>query len=193
VEVKGDLEWTSQPVLKNEFESVGQVQFEKEGVAKVEILGRDLSGGFKTTAKLSIAAYASILKTERKVLPGEILTEKNTVVDEIDFALPENKPFKGQIVHPEKAEYSSFQGRYRAKQTLLPGQPIPTYGIEKIPDMERGQKLRLSIISNGLKLETSGTAMEPGNIGALIKVLSDKNKKEFSAKIKSASEAEVEL
>jgi flagella basal body P-ring formation protein FlgA len=65
--------------------------------------------------------------------------------------------------------------------------------VERVPDVRRGDSVRVRIISNGLTLTAQAMASEPGYLNGPVRVLTAQTKRELSGKLVSTGVVEVKL
>jgi flagella basal body P-ring formation protein FlgA len=82
---------------------------------------------------------------------------------------------------------------YEAIQTIMEGQFLVTSSFRKVPDVRRGDSIRVNIVSNGLILMALGTSEESGYINHSIRVRTGKTKRELVGKLLPGGVIEVKL
>jgi flagella basal body P-ring formation protein FlgA len=90
-------------------------------------------------------------------------------------------------------DQSSDITKLQARQTLIEGQPLLSSAVERVPDVRRGDFVRVKIVSNGLTLSAQATASEPGYLNGPVRVLTAQTKRELSGKLISSGVVEVKL
>jgi flagella basal body P-ring formation protein FlgA len=80
-----------------------------------------------------------------------------------------------------------------SRQTILQGQFITSSAVQRIPDIRRGDSVRIRMISGGLAVSTQGTAEEPGYINGKMRVMANKSKREFVGELSADGVVEVKL
>jgi flagella basal body P-ring formation protein FlgA len=81
----------------------------------------------------------------------------------------------------------------QARQTILEGQLLLSSAVERIPDVHRGDVVRVELLSNGLSLVTQGVVEEPGFTGESIHVMASKTKRELMGRLAANGVVEVRL
>ena len=154
----------------------GEIQFLVHGSAQ-EVQG---STDFSAMKRTWIA--------QRRILPGEKLNEQSFLVSEVNVASGLNRESRG-IMLPETTELTSLE----ARQTILEGSFPLTTGVQRVPDVRRGDSLRILLTTGDITLSTSGTAQEPAYLDGTVRVLTQKTKRELVGQLKSGGVVEVKL
>lgn len=129
-------------------------------------------------------AYIAI----RRIQPGEKLSPDLFMAQDIDVASGLPHEYRGVILSKETALTS-----LEARQTILEGQFLTTTAVQRMPDIRRGDQVRLLLNSGGLVLSAPGVAQEPGYLGGQVRVLSGANKREILGKLQAGGVVEVNL
>lgn len=100
-------------------------------------------------------------------------------------AIPKQIIYPGEVIQPAmikmvlvtnpniRANYASSLAEVSGmvtKRTLLPGRIIPVSSVREAFIVERGQAVQLVYIQGALTITATGTPLEPGIIGDLIRV-----------------------
>ncbi|MDR3605885.1 MAG: flagellar basal body P-ring formation chaperone FlgA [Oligoflexia bacterium] len=123
-----------------------------------------------------------------RIMPGDAVQPSQFVTQEIDVARGLNHEMRGLILSP-KAELA----RMETRQTILEGQPLLSSEIRKMPDVRRGDPVRIELVSGQLTLSTLGTATEPSFIDKQVHVISQKTKRELIGTLLPGNVVEVRL
>jgi flagella basal body P-ring formation protein FlgA len=83
--------------------------------------------------------------------------------------------------------------RLETRQTIMEGQFLMSSAVEKIPDIRKGDSVRIHIISGDLNLSASGFAAEPGYEKNPIKVIVSRSKRELTGELEADGVVEVKL
>lgn len=154
------------------------------GVALFRI--RDLLRDVEVHIKFSAWIEAPV--AVRRIQPMEVLHEEDFKIQKINVAQGLFQPMRGLLVR------SGFPlGGYESRQTILPGQPPLTSGIQRIADIKRGDVVQVKMVSNGVWVQTAGIAEEPGYRGQSIRVLIQKTKRQIQGEVLNSRNVEVEL
>lgn len=187
VELTEDLHWTSsQP--EGQLVSIRVGDENARAQAGFTIETRDDQGVHRGYGFATFAAWLPARMAVRRVMPGEKLQNDQFETREINIASGAQRDFRGVILD-QRTDITSLQ----ARQTLLEGQPLLSSAVERVPDVRRGDSVRVKIISNGLTLSAQATASEPGYLNNTVRVLTAQTKRELSGKLVSSGVVEVKL
>ncbi len=166
---------------------VTQVQVLREtGNGDVHFLARGASGdaegiiGFSADMK----AWAPI----RRIMPGEALHAELFKLQDVNTAQGMAREYRGVFL-PVNSDLETLE----ARQTLLEGQYTLSTGVQRIPDIKRGDMVRIQMRSGDLMLSTSGQAEEPGYLDGPIRVMIQKSKRTLSGTLVAKGTVEVKL
>jgi flagella basal body P-ring formation protein FlgA len=148
----------------------------KQGVS----VDTEVSAGFLAWTPAWIAA--------RRILPGERLSPELFNLREVNVATGLPRELRGVIL-PKTVDVSQLE----ARQTVLEGQFAVTTGVRKVPDIRRGDAVRIHIRSGGLTVTTSGVSEEPAYYDSNLRVLTTKTKRELVGKLTKDGVVEVRL
>jgi flagella basal body P-ring formation protein FlgA len=140
------------------------------------------------SGKVSISVYKKTWIPNKRIRPGEQLNRADFKLTETDIASGLYREYRG-IFLPLEIEFEKLQ----ARGTLIEGTPALMTAIEKIPDIRRGENIRVIITTGTLQVTTHGVAQEPGLIGGQIRILTNTGKKELVGSLKSDKSVEVAL
>jgi flagella basal body P-ring formation protein FlgA len=167
---------------------IRRVQLIKEvGQGSAEFLIEDQSGAQQVT-QIRFSARISTFVAQRKIRPLEKLSADDFMLQSIDVAQGLAHEYRAMMLPPD-AELSKFE----ARQTILQGQYPLSSGIQRIPDIKRGDTVRVTLLSGEIELSTSGIAQEPAYYDAPVRVLTQKTKKELMGKLLPNGSVEVRL
>jgi flagella basal body P-ring formation protein FlgA len=96
--------------------------------------------------------------------------------------------YRGVMI-PSKESIDGLQ----ARQTILEGQYPLASGVEKVPDVRRGDAIQVKILSGEIQLSTMATVQEPGYLNQNVRILTQKSKKELVGMLKEGGIVEVKL
>jgi flagella basal body P-ring formation protein FlgA len=134
------------------------------------------------------AAFVPARVSKRRISPGEKLTADMFVLRDIDVTNGMNYELKGIILSQEEDV-----ARLETRQTILDGQFLTSTAVEKVPDIRKGDSVRIHIVSGDLNLSASGTAAEPGYEKGPLKVVVNRSKHELSGTLEPGGVVEVNL
>jgi flagella basal body P-ring formation protein FlgA len=123
-----------------------------------------------------------------RIMPGEAIQAAQFIEQEVDVAHGMNHDIRGLIVSP-----SLELNRLETRQTVLEGQPLLSSEIKRMPDVRRGDPVRIQLVSGSLTLTTLGTASEPGYLDQQVHVMSQKTKRELIGTLLPDNIIEVRL
>jgi flagella basal body P-ring formation protein FlgA len=83
--------------------------------------------------------------------------------------------------------------RLEARQTLLEGGFVTSSAVRRIPDLRRGDVVRLEVLSGEVRLSTAAQALESGNLNQRIRVQASKSKRELVGVVREGGVVEVKL
>ena len=138
--------------------------------------------------RVRVAAWVLGWVAGRRVLPGEALAVDALKVQEINVAEGMAHEYRGILLAP-----TEDLSRLEARQTLLEGGFVTSSAVRKIPDLRRGDVVRLEILSGGIRLSTSAQALEPASTQQRVKVQTVKAKRELVGVLKEGGIVEVTL
>jgi flagella basal body P-ring formation protein FlgA len=143
------------------------------------------------TSALGQVRFSAMIPTyvaSKRVHPGERLSKGDFQVQSINIAQGLAYTYRGVMLGVgEKLE------GLQARQTILEGQYPLSSGVERIPDIRRGDPVELKIMAGDIALSTMGLVQEPGYLNQNIRVLTQKTKKELIGKLKTGGIVEVRL
>ncbi len=185
IEISGDVHWTSGglptdpgPVSLRGETARGEVMF-----AVSSLTTHHESLGWAT-----YAAWMPTLVATRRVRIGEKIEPASFVSQEVNVASGPARDYRGILIAP-----GASLNRLEARQTVLEGGFLTTTAVIKVPDVRRGDAVRVNLISNGLSLVTQGLAEEPAYLDGQIRVKAGRTKRELVGKLINASTVEVKL
>jgi flagella basal body P-ring formation protein FlgA len=187
VELTDEIHWTSSRP-EGVIESMRVGDENARGQVGFTVETRDEQGLHRGYGFATFAAWLPARVAVRRVMPGEKLQDDQFTYRDINIASGTERDYRGVILD-QKTEIAHLQ----ARQTLLEGQPLLSSAVERVPDVRRGDSVRVQIISNGLTLSTQATASEPGYFNNPIRVLTDRTKRELSGKLVATGVVEVKL
>lgn len=147
-----------------------------------------LTDGSATAGRMPFAALMPTFVSNRRIRPGERLSKKDFSVQSVNVADGIAREYRALMLAPD-TNLETFETR----QTILEGQYPLTSGIQKVPDVRRGDTVQIRLISGEIELVTPGIAQEPGSLGSPIRVMTGKTKKELLGKTLSNGIVEVRL
>ncbi len=180
VELTGSIRWI-RGNLPSQAKRV-RILFET-GKGEVQFIANEESEGV-----VSFAAWMIAWVAVRRVHPGEHLSRDSFVLQEVNVSSGMAHEYRGVILSKD-----SDLSHLEARQTILEGQFALTTGVQKIPDVRRGEALRIKVISGDLILSTQGIAEEPAYLDQQVRVMTTKTKRDLVGKLCPNGEVEVKL
>ncbi len=187
VEVLGAVRWQRGQAPET-VDSVTLVSENSRGESSFTAKGH--TGNAVRTAEgvLSYSSWSPVRIAKRRILPGEKLTEEFFSSQELNLALGNGYEYRG-VVLPAETDLS----RLETRQTIIEGQFLISSAVQKIPDIRRGDAVRVQLISGGLTLSTLGTAEEPGLIDQNVRVMTTSTKRSLAGRLRAGGIVEVNL
>lgn len=157
------------------------------GQAQVVLQGAEGSHD-AAEAWVSFSAWMPALVAARRVTPGERLQRESFQAQDVNVASGMAREYRGVILPP-----ASDLAKLEASQTILEGQFALSSGVRKVPDLRKGEAVRIRMISGDVVLSTQGLAEEPGYLDQQVRVLTLKTKKLLVGRLLSGGIVEVGL
>lgn len=165
----------------------------------VTLLGESAQGGvafevwskdkvLRAEGSLQFSAWLEGRKAVRRIQVGEHLSDDLFRVARVDIA----QGAAYEIKHSLAAAVQSVEG-LEAKQSIAEGGWLLTHAADRIPDVRKGDRIPIRLLSGELMLTTTGIAQESGVRKQRIKVLSSKGKREFTGELSADGSVEVHL
>lgn len=124
----------------------------------------------------------------RRVFPGEKLKPEGFRVQDVNVALGQGREYRGVLL-PASTDLAALE----ARQSVLEGQFLISSGVQLVPDVRRGDPVRIRLVSGGVVLMTSGMATEPAYFEQDIRVTTLKSKRDLVGKLAHDKTVEVTL
>lgn len=124
----------------------------------------------------------------RRIAPGERLREDQFVVQDVNVAMGNAYEYRGVILWSD-APVTGLESR----QTILEGQFLTSSAVQRVPDVRRGDAVRIQLSSGELTVVTFGIAEEPAYLNGRVRVMANKSKREFVGELVSNGIVEVKL
>ena len=183
INLAGNIRW----VRGEAPTGVSQIQVLREtGNGDVQFLARGLSGDSEVI--IGFSADMSALAPIRRIIPGEALHAELFKLQEVNVAQGMAREYRGVFL-----PVASDLERLEARQTLLEGQFTLSSGVQRIPDIKRGEMVRIQMRSGEVLLSTLGQAEEPGYLDGPIHVMIQKSKRSLSGTLIAKGTVEVRL
>lgn len=142
----------------------------------------------RAEGSIAFSAWLVGRKAVRRIQVGEHLSEDLFQVARVDIA--QGSAF--EIKHSLASAQQSVDG-LEARQTINEGGWLLTHAADRIPDVRKGDRIPIRLLSGELTLTTTGIAQETGVRKQRIKVISTKGKREFIGELGEDGSVEVHL
>ncbi|MBU0572994.1 MAG: flagellar basal body P-ring formation chaperone FlgA [Candidatus Margulisiibacteriota bacterium] len=127
--------------------------------------------------------YKDILVSSQKIMKGDPLSSTNVRLEEREISMvPSNYFTDEEKVSGQVAQY-----------LIREGAAIFDWMVRTLPDVARGDTVKIIVESPGVRVVASGRAMEEGKIGDRIKVKREDVKSYLEATVISSGEVEVRI
>jgi flagella basal body P-ring formation protein FlgA len=123
-----------------------------------------------------------------RIKPGQLISDELFLTQKVNVAVGQAKDYRG-IILTEHVELKGLE----AIQTVLEGQFLTTAAVQRVPDVRRGDSVRIHVITGGLSLTTIGVAEEPSYLHRTLRVMTGKNKRELVGMLLPGGIVEVKL
>ena len=124
----------------------------------------------------------------RRILPGEPLNPNFFTNKLVDVATGQAHEYRGVLL-PEEAEVKGLE----TIQTILEGQFLLSSAVRRVPDVRRGDMVRVQLVSGDLLLSTQAMVEEPAYLNGPVRVMTTRGKRELSGLLKAEGVVEVKL
>jgi flagella basal body P-ring formation protein FlgA len=186
IELTGTIQWLSGFRAAGNAIALSLQEINARGQAVFQVVDR--SSGRLGSGWMNYAAWVPGYIARRRVSIGEKLSEQNLVPQQINAAAGNAYEYRGTFI-----EQGNGLAGLESRQTILEGQFLTSSAVQRIPDLRRGDAVRIRMISGDLAVSTQGTAEEPGYIHGKIRVMATKSKREFLGELYPDGVVEVRL
>jgi flagella basal body P-ring formation protein FlgA len=174
-------------------ESINSVSVLSESAkGEVQFLARtdadEITASSTSKGRVTFSAWVPAQIALRRVTPGEKLSADLFVFQDVNVAQGPHREYRGVILG-KQIDVAHLE----ARQTILEGQMLLSNAVRRVPDVRRGDVVRIEINSNGIVLSTQGTAQEPAYLNSQLRVMTQKSKRELVGKLHSNGVVEVRL
>jgi flagella basal body P-ring formation protein FlgA len=171
--------------LPTQIQSIALLSENDRGEAQFNVLGAD---GATAQIIVNYAAWVPVRVANKRITPGERIFSEAFNTQEVNVAT--GMPYELRGVLLSNTEDVS---RLESRQTILEGQYLVSNAVQKVPDVRRGDSVRILVISGDLNLTTIGTASEPGYSNSNIKVVTGPTHRELTGVLQPGGVVEVKL
>lgn len=181
------LSGTTFPVLVEgrEVSSIRILSEAGTGTADYSVI---FSDGTSSLGQARFTAMVPTFVAVKRIHPGDKISTRDFQIQTINVAQGLAYQYRGVMLGTKE----SIDG-LQARQTILEGQYPLTNGVERVPDIRRGDTVQVKILSGEIILSTMGTVQEPGYLNKNIRILTQKMKKELVGLLKEGGIVEVKL
>jgi flagella basal body P-ring formation protein FlgA len=158
------------------------------GEAQFAVSGRIGEEEKVAEGSIRFAAFVPAWIAIHRIHPGQALTNDLFTTQDVNVASGMAAEYRGVIL-PKTSDITGLE----AKQSILEGQYVLSTSVQRIPDIRRGDAVRVKLISGEITLNTSGTAAEPAYINDQVHVTASKGKRDLTGKLRAGGIVEVRL
>ena len=155
---------------------------QEAGPGKFTFLIGETSG----TAKVKV--WRMLYTARSRLSPHHVLRDADLELKRVNLLDPQVRPLRTVLLR-EDSKISSLETR----QTILAGQFITDPAVRKIPDIQRGEIVRVEMHSGRLRLRSNGKANEEAYIGDEVHITVDATKKNITGKVIDKGLVEVTI
>jgi flagella basal body P-ring formation protein FlgA len=134
---------------------------------------------FWVNSKVNVFKKAPVAK--RLIRAGELIGENDFDIKEVNTTYA-----KDGVPTPE------FVNTKVANRIIQAGETIYFNDVRKVPDLFRGQVVKILVGTETFEITTTGTAEQDGNIGDRVKVRNDANKKSVTGQVTEKGTVKLE-
>lgn len=138
--------------------------------------------------KVQFSATVQTWIAKRRIRPGEKLSSDDFEMGNVDVSKGLAYQYRGLMLKND----TNIEG-LQARLTILEGQYPLSNGVEKSPNVRKGDQVQVKLTSGDIQLLTQATAQEPGFEDQKIRVITQKNKKELTGMLREGGIVEVKL
>ncbi|MEO5971325.1 MAG: flagellar basal body P-ring formation chaperone FlgA [Bdellovibrionia bacterium] len=184
VKFSGPIDWIKQTPGKK-GKSVQILNDNARGELRFSVAG---TKGEYSEGSLAFSAWIPARIAVKRVHPGELLRNEWFVTQKVKISTGTAREFRGVLL-PSDNEISKLE----SVQTIMEGQFLTSSAVRNVPDVRRGDSVRIHLLNEGLILSTPGVAQEPGYLNRQIRVLTSKTKRELLGQLQPEGIVEVKL
>ena len=184
IEFSGPGRWTRGSPVRDAL----SVEFAGEpipGEVTYQVRGAE---GFTSEWTISFRALQSAYLAVRRIRPGERLSMDAAQIREVNVAQGIARELRSLLMKNDVVI-----DQLESRQTFLEGQLITLQGVNRVPDVRRGDSVQVRLITAGITLNTMGIVQEPARIGEAVRVLTRSTKREIVGRLTDGRIAEVAL
>ncbi|MGK5090170.1 flagellar basal body P-ring formation chaperone FlgA [Bdellovibrionota bacterium FG-2] len=180
-----NIEWLSGRVPE---QGISVLSVEENGRGEIYFTVVGEPGAARAQGRVGFSAFVPARVATKRILPGSALSAAQFSEQRINVAVGQAHEFRGLILSPLE-EISRLESR----QTILEGQPLVSSATQRIPDIRRGDSVRIHLLTSGLLLTAPGIAEEAAYLNQPVRVMATKTKKALLGELKAGGVVEVPL
>lgn len=181
------LSGTTFPVV-TEGKEISSIRILSEGGTGTADYTVVLMDGSSFLGQARFSAMVPTFVAVKRIHPGDKISRSDFQVQTVNIAQGLAYQYRGVMLGTKE----SIDG-LQARQTILEGQYPLASGVEKMPDIRRGDTVQVKVVSGEILLSTMGTVQEPGYLNKNVRILTQKTKKELVGQLKEGGIVEVRL
>jgi flagella basal body P-ring formation protein FlgA len=185
ITLNSQVHWT-RGTLPEEIQNVSLLGETSRGEMMFSVTSA--SGDQDSQGWVSFGAWMPARVASKRVHPGEHLSADMFTIQNVNVAVGQAHDLRGVILEPETPV-----ANLEARQSVLEGQILLSSAVQHVPDVRRGDSVRVQLLSNGLSLSTVGVAEEPAYVDGQVHVTASKTKRQLVGKLLSNGVVEVKL
>ena len=165
-----------------------------ESIAEISRCDEDLTGSVRCwfqaggDCRTRFHAWQNAWFPIKRVKPGEKLVRADFQLKPIDVSIGAVREFRGALVSA-----TADLDQLEATQTLTEGGFLVSTSVNRVPDVRRGDPIKIRLVSGDLSLTTAGQASEPGYLNNHMQVMIQKTKRVILGILVADHTVEVKL
>ena len=161
------------------------VEDRSNGTAVFELTSSD---GSSTKIQTPYQAWVRVPVATHRIYPNTKLKKEDFKISAINVATGVAHDYRGAMIGSEVK-----LDQMESKQTILEGQFVVINAVQRLPDVRKGDMVKLELSSGDLTLTTAAVIQENAAIGERVHVLTAKTKREMIGKVLEDHSVEVSL
>jgi flagella basal body P-ring formation protein FlgA len=184
VNLTGPIEWIKQSPGKmgNSVQILGD---NAHGDLRFSVTG--LRGEY-AEGHVTFSAWMPAQIAVKRIHPGEVLKNEWFTSQKINVSTGPARDYRGLLLGP-----GSDISKFESVQTIMEGQFLASSAIRNVPDIRRGDSVRIHLVNESLMVSTPGVAQETGYLNRQIRVLTSRSKRELLGQLQAENIVEVKL
>jgi flagella basal body P-ring formation protein FlgA len=194
IELLSSMQWVRGSFSPSQISRATEVLFLDEdgrGTAHLSVSNkneRNSSHGISAEGWVHFSAWIPAKISLRRIKPAELLTPDMFITQELNISTGQGHEYRGVLL-PDSVSVAGLE----TIQSVLEGQFLVSSAVQRVPDVRRGDSVRVHLISGGLTLSTLGVAEEPSYLNRQVRVMTGKNKRELLGQLQADGVVEVNL